>query len=302
MNKPLASIVVGSALLALSLAAGILGLTDAAKQEAKSLDHIDWMSAHGDEEKISDLAIPGTHDTLALYGIGDLAGQCQSLSLGEQLKLGVRFLDIRLQQENDSLKAVHGIVDERQTFQSVIKAMSKFLKEHPRESLFVSIKEESKAKGSRLSFEDCLRKYIVTEDWYLGSTIPETLGQCRGKMVLFSRYASSHIGIPSYDGWNDNASFVLNEDIYVQDFYKFKDVKKKKAEITTCFTADYPYRINFLSGYLEGSFPPSYAPSVAKTINPWIKETLPSVDKRGFLLFDFVTSELMDAYFGGEAK
>ena len=302
MNKPLVSIVAGSSLLALSLLFGVLGMTDAMGQKAKSLSHEAWMAAHDDATAVSSLEIPGTHDTLALYGIADLAGQCQSMELEEQLKLGVRFLDIRLERDGDNLKAVHGIVDERQTFATTIRTMSSFLKDHPTESLFVSIKDENSSKSNG-KFEECLKKYIVESDWYLAPNMPATLGQCRGKMVLLSRYDSPTIGIDAGANWKDNASFALNEEIYVQDFYKMKDPEQKKPEILSCLEDAHPYRINFLSGYLEGSFPPSYAPSVAKVINPWIKELLPTMEDKGFMLFDFVTSELIDAFFqNGGAK
>ena len=58
---------------------------------------------------------------MALYSIGDLAGQCQSLSLGDQLNVGVRFLDIRLKLDHNQLKAVHGIVDEKLHLNKLMK-------------------------------------------------------------------------------------------------------------------------------------------------------------------------------------
>ncbi len=295
MKKATVSFVVGTSILVLSFALGIFGMTSLLGQKAKSTLHQEWMKAYGDDRTISSLSIPGSHDTLALYGIGDLTGQCQALPLEEQLNIGVRFLDIRLKNENNTLKAVHGIVDERETFNTTLKTMTKFLKAHPSESLFVSIKEETKPSGSNQSFEATLKKYIVEEDWYLGSSMPKTLGECRGKMVLISRYFDSTIGITAGHNWGENTSFALDEETYVQDWYKVDDIEKKKEAIANCFASDAPYRINFFSGYVPGGFPPSYAPSVAHTINPWAKQYLTLNKPKGIVVLDFVTSELTDA-------
>ena len=55
-----------------------------------------WMKAVPDDTEVSDLSIPGTHDSCARHGgpIRDLA-LCQHLNLGEQFERGIRFIDIR---------------------------------------------------------------------------------------------------------------------------------------------------------------------------------------------------------------
>ena len=55
-----------------------------------------WMSKVDDNKKIVELSIPGTHDSGATHSIFDVAGKCQDLSIKQQLKIGVRFFDIRL--------------------------------------------------------------------------------------------------------------------------------------------------------------------------------------------------------------
>lgn len=59
---------------------------------------------------ISDMTIPGTHDSGALHSIFDVAGKCQDLNIKQQLKVGVRFLDIRLRLKNNELEVVHSFV------------------------------------------------------------------------------------------------------------------------------------------------------------------------------------------------
>ena len=60
-------------------------------------DRSDWMAALDDAASLRSLTLPGTHDSGALHSIADVSGKCQTLSVKEQLKIGVRFLDIRLQ-------------------------------------------------------------------------------------------------------------------------------------------------------------------------------------------------------------
>ena len=90
-------------------------------------DNRAWMSALADQREINTLAIPGTHDSGATHSIADLSGKCQSLSIDEQLELGVRFFDIRLQMKNNKLVVVHSFVDQATDFDDVLDDMKKFL-------------------------------------------------------------------------------------------------------------------------------------------------------------------------------
>lgn len=297
MNK-IARIIVGVSLTVLTIASSIVGFSHTIiKQETNSTAYKNWMSTVADNTLVEDMNIPGTHDTMALYSIGDLAGKCQSLSLSNQLNIGVRFLDIRLQLNRNELRAVHGIVDQRSTFKDIALTVESFLELNSSEFIIMSVKEENDPKSSTLSFEDALKEYVNEHYWYTGNTMPTKIdASIRGKIILLSRYKNSTIGIPAYSDWKDNCSFTLNSGIYVQDKYKLDNVNDKKQEIETCFAHD-GLKINFLSGYLTGYIPPSYAPSVANEINPWINSKIKTVAKRGIVLYDFVTTDLMKGWF-----
>lgn len=260
--------------------------------------YAEWMKGVADSTSLRNLAMPGSHDTMALYSIGDLAGACQTLSLTDQLNVGVRFLDIRLKLANDNLRAVHGIVDQRTNFQNIVNDVDKFLTAHPSEFLLVSIKEESASSGSSKSFDEAI-KACLSDKWSKATNIPSSVGLARGRAFILSRYSGSTIGIPAYNGWDDNTTFTLPNDIYVQDQYK-TDSDSKKAAVINCFEkAGHALKINFLSGYNPSSFPPSYAPSIANSINPWIDENISKYNDRNIVLYDFVDSTSMKAFFGG---
>ena len=273
---------------------GAVGFTGLSTQRARS-NHAEWMTALPDSTKIEDMSIPGTHDSLALYGIGDFIGQCQDLPVSEQLELGARFLDIRLQVDANQMKGVHGIVDQKTNFATTIAELHAFLDAHPKETIFISVKEEEDPVNSTMGFDECFRKYMEEDRWYTASTMPETLGEIRGKMVLLSRF-STDIGILCNNGWADNASFQLGE-LFIQDEYCLKDVETKKQAVMNCFANTNKYKINYFSGYLDGAFPPSYSVEVAKAMNAFAKETLPSIGNKGICLFDFISTDLMNLFF-----
>ena len=294
------NVIIGISLTTLTIASGIVGFSGLFKQQSKTYFHKDWMKDISDLTPIKEVNIPGTHDTMALRSIGDLAGQCQSLSLENQLNIGVRFLDIRLQLVRDELIAVHSIVDQKASFAQIVYTCETFLKSNPTEFIFMSIKEEEKAKNSSLSFEDALKQYAKGDYWNLDTSLPVLTGLARGKIHLISRYKDSTIGTPAYNGWAVNATFTMNG-IHIQDEYKVNDIEHKKTVIKECLEESsllYQMKINFLSGYMTNSFPPSYAPSVANTINPWIMNELQNYPtNRGVVLFDFVTEEIMEGWF-----
>ena len=300
MNKIDRKVLIPTLVVPLIFIIALMGFTGIIKSRSGSKKYADWMKSLDDNTSLREVNMPGSHDTMALYSIADLAGQCQSLSLKEQLNLGVRFLDIRLKEDHNKLKAVHGFIDQKASFASITKTIESFLKDHSNEFIIMSIKEEADASNSNISFEESLKGYLENDIYLKDTTLPNKVGDMRGKVLLLSRYADSTIGIPSYNGWADSASFTLPNDIYVQDTYQITSAEQKQEEIVKCFNeTGHALKINFLSAYRTNSFPPSYAVSAAKDINPWINKEISKYDDRGIVLYDFVTEENMNSFFGG---
>ena len=292
------SIIISSVIAAILVSTSVVGFV--VKQKSGSEKYANWMSHLDDNVSIRNINMPGSHDTMALYSIADLAGQCQSLSLHDQLNLGVRFLDIRLKEDHDKLKSVHGFIDQKVSFETITRTIEEFIEKNPSEFIIMSVKEEAESSNSEISFENSLKSYL-NKDIYLKDTeLPNKLGDVRGKVMLLSRYENSTIGVPAYDGWKDSVSFTLPNDIYVQDTYQITSAEQKQDEIVKCFNeAGHALKINFLSAYRTDTFPPSYAVSAAEDINPWINEEINKYNDRNIVLYDFVTEENMDYFFGG---
>ena len=292
------SIIISSVVAVALLSTSVVGFL--VKQKSGSEKYADWMSKLDDNVSLRTINMPGSHDTMALYSIADLAGQCQSLSLHDQLNLGVRFLDIRLKEDHDKLKAVHGFIDQKVSFEKITKTIEDFIAKNPSEFIIMSVKEEADPSNSEISFENALKSYL-NKDIYLKDTeLPSKLGDVRGKVMLLSRYANSTIGVPAYEGWADSVSFTLPNDIYVQDTYQITSAEQKQEEIVKCLNeTGHALKINFLSAYRTNSFPPSYAVSAAEDINPWINSEINKYNDRNIILYDFVTEENMDFFFEG---
>ena len=298
MNIKRLRIILAASFSGVGIICSVLGFTGALNNRTNNKAYSDWLRGVSDDTLLRNVSIPGSHDTMALYSVADLAGQCQTLSLKEQLNLGVRFLDIRLKEDYNSLKAVHGFIDQRASFSSISKTVTKFLTEHPSEFIIMSIKEEAEPSNSDISFEQALKNSIDSPLYLTQSVIPTYVEEIRGKILLLSRYKDSTIGIPAYEGWGDSTSFTLPNDIFVQDTYKIQNKEEKQAEVVTCFMeGGHALKINFLSAYKTSGFPPSYAMSAAKEINPWINKEIDKYQDRGIVLYDYINEKNMKAFF-----
>ena len=261
---------------------------------------VEWMSRLEDEWAINELSIPGTHDSGATHSIADVAGKCQSLSIEDQLYIGVRFFDVRLQLVGDDYNVVHSFVDQATEFEDVLNQMVGFVTEHPSEFLIVSIKKDTDSKNPEGDFavllEAKLREHSVISE---STALPKTVGEARGKIYVISRYEGASLGVPAYQGWQDSTSFALGE-LYVQDNYRVDNVEDKIRDIESAMTVadkcEYGLVLNFTSCYLTSGFPPTYAATPAKTINPWLTDRLYlEARPQGVLVCDFMTSEICKA-------
>lgn len=265
----------------------------------KETDATRWMSFIDDSKKIIEMSIPGTHDSGALHSIADVAGKCQDLTIEEQLRIGVRFLDVRLQLVRDELRVVHSFVDQASSFSEVMDDIAQFLHKNPSEMLIVSIKEDADAVDSNLSFSDAVSREMRLFEEIVArrNALPETLGEARGKVWVIARYGGNEIGVSAGGGWQDSTTFELNG-MYIQDNYCVDSAKEKIDDIDATLRYSLANTghlvLNFASCYLDNAFPPSYAGTAAKAVNGWLLDTLAETEgSTGVLIMDFVTSDLV---------
>lgn len=203
------------------------------------LNSTNWMQGIDDNTLISTMSIPGTHESCALYGGGQT--QCQELSISDQLRRGIRFLDIRCAyayvpigvNNNALLPGVdssqgssifdhfpifHGGIPQRIDFLQVQKACIEFLDANPFEFILMNVQHEDIVlfpSRPDHEFRDQFMKLYDPNYWEFYENIP-TLKDCRKKIILIrpgwprlTGNTGSGLEWNGYniDGTSDNAIF-----------------------------------------------------------------------------------------------
>lgn len=259
-----------------------------------------WMAALDDGRALNTLSIPGTHDAGAMYSFADVFGKCQTLSVPQQLRIGVRYFDLRLRLVDDVFRVYHDFVEQQQTLPQLLDALVGYLRENPSEFLIVCFKEELDPLRSEAVFSEALEHMLRQYPDVISpaDTLPADVGAARGKLFVVARYDGATMGIPCYDGWVNNASFTLGE-LYVQDHYKISHTDEKLPDIEQTLAVaaaqQHGLVLNHTSCYFDHGYPPSYAGNPARTIEPWLRLYLKeTTGTTGVLVCDFMTSALAE--------
>jgi len=152
-----------------------------------------WMASLPDDQPLSEVTMPGTHNTMALYG--GVFAECQTWSLASQLRAGVRFLDVRVRYFNGNLTIHHGVSYQWAHFGHVLEGVADFLVEYPSETVLMRVKEEySETYDIYGAVVDYVRRYA---DWDLlwHSRLVPTMGEARGKLVVLQDFPGPDLGM-----------------------------------------------------------------------------------------------------------
>ncbi len=260
----------------------------------------DWMKRLDDRLSLDRLSIPGTHNSCALHEPLPGTAKCQSLTLAEQLDLGVRFFDIRCRHVENRFKIHHGPIDQKLGFDEVIANCTRFLVSEPGETILLSIMETHKPQGNTRSFEATVDDYIARDPgrWYLDESIPK-LGDVRGKIVLFRRYPCDPPKGLNGHRFEGNGSFSLHR-LRVQDRYRVANAEEKWEAIAAHLAETREAKpgtlhLIFTSGYVPGAFGLPNITAVSKVIHPRLSVHLQAHPKShiGIVILDFATPDLV---------
>ncbi|BAV04335.1 1-phosphatidylinositol phosphodiesterase [Filimonas lacunae] len=258
-----------------------------------------WMASVADEISLSMLSIPGSHDAGATVEPVSGTAKCQTLSIGDQLSAGIRFVDIRCRHIDNAFAIHHGSVYQNLNFDDVLNACFTFLNTHPGETIVMSVKEEYNSSNITRTFEETFNSYVAKNpsQWYTGASVP-TLGQVRGKIVLLRRFSASVTpkGIDATN-WADNTTFSItnsNAQLRIEDNYVVNDNSAKWSNVTSLLSeaktglATTMY-ITFTSGYKPLIFSIPSITSVSGTINPNVTSyfTTNTTGRYGIIPMDF---------------
>lgn len=292
----------------------------------------DWLKKLSDLLLISEINIPGTHDSCTFKVQFPLLAKCQSKTITQQLNSGVRFLDIRVEKDGERLKLVHDIANCKSPsntkknlyLEDIINDCKNFLLENPSETILLSYKRDDGANQEEtfdVFFENYLNKDAI---WYKENRVP-ALKEVRGKIVLLNRdnidksnekYTDLNTGI-NLSTWiyqKENVERIYetaellsrNESITgktftVQDLYGLTPQKKWSLTVLP-FIKNPPETDDILITFFScGS--PFYNPKrSAKYINKKLtKVNLEKGKKYGWIILDYptenFTKEIIDSNF-----
>lgn len=217
-------------------------------------DGHNWMSCLPDNLLLSEVSIPGTHDSGSANALWTASSQTsysqtQKYFINEQMNVGVRAFDIRLG-DSDGVDldpiVIHGsdfvpCLDnhgQHIRLSRVVNWAKDFLADHPGETMIFCIKRDD---GSDREITKSVERFIneYPDLFWDGTKVP-TLGEARGKIVLMRRYdlydntlPESRFGI-DLTNWDEETSKNLNvkkairlygpdydeTEVWVQDRYK----------------------------------------------------------------------------------
>ncbi len=284
----------------------------------------DWMAKLPDEMLLSEIVIPGTHDSATQFVQLAFFSKCQALSIGEQLDAGFRYLDIRLGIDNETgaLQLMHGftkcktgVFSKTLLLNDVLDACYGFLDAHPTETVIFAVKQEHGNESVR-EFETRLDAIIRQDEsrWLLSDTLP-ALGQARGKLVLLRRYEDEaalgeRAGVPflwaNQNGSADLSLHAAAEDnglytLWVQDRYEYGSEDKWNAFTSGIDAgrerAQGDIAVHFLS--TKGTLAYGHPYLFAKPLNQKLLRADLALD--GWIIVDFASAPLAERIWSANA-
>ena len=176
--------------------------------------NLSWMKNIPDETRLSEMTIPGTHDSCSLYGI--CFARTQTWSLPEQMMAGIRFFDIRLRLYNNTLRSFHAFVDQKDTFDIILSYALNFLNQYPSETIIMQIITEYKAKNCTKNMSELYEEYTKNykNKIYVYQNHDVKMGEIRGKILIIKIFNRSTRYIPNFiiqNNWTVNCRFLMNK-------------------------------------------------------------------------------------------
>lgn len=299
-----------------------------------------WMRHIDGNEYISNINLPGTHNSGARFvtNLFKPFARCQFSSVGDQLRNGIRYLDLRLAHRpsfSEPFHICHGVANcyatepgfrsDRDSYlylSHILDSVYSFLKDNPSETVMVCIQEQQTSSSRSPDFENALfDEYIAKAGnnpstgrpyWYTQNSVPR-LDEVRGKVVLLRRYMGHDInsddGGLDFKGWKDNDSFAIestNFKAHVQDVYQ-KWGEEKWKEIASHLKKAGGESIGmdeFVLTFASANDLPLHSPlSIAEDMNLRLKQYAWKQGRRyGWIILDFETRELSRLIFSTNKK
>lgn len=199
-----------------------------------NLENRSWMKYLNDNKKITEINIPGTHDSAMFDGYGIAYffakswSKTQSKNFDEQLKQGIRFFDLRI---NYNLDLIHGPTYSTSNLKDTLSKFANFLELYPSEFLVLRIRSEDYNGNSRGWYEkEYERRVFDLLKQYENRLFKNKLGgwpkvkELRSKMLILNNLNRNISNNTDY-GPRYGVSYP-DQYVHIQDEFKLKGYPK----------------------------------------------------------------------------
>lgn len=282
---------------------------DGGSRTKEKIEKAEWMKRLQDTLPLCKISIPGTHDSGTIKGGSML--ETQTVDIPGQLRQGIRAFDIRLEKKDGKLGIFHSFAfQEIYWEEDVLPAFMSFLKEHPSETLIVSLKKEGGAIQDYAALLSASLSEPAHQNYFVADFRPDlTLKECRGKILFLHRDRA----MPDYPGaacigWADNSTCLLtlrNKDgeegfAQLQDEYQYKSGEDAAKKIEACtgnfekVSAEPPSSRRWGISFVSATALPWATPLFfADKVNEPVADYLEKGNKRhcGIVFIDFIEGQ-----------
>jgi hypothetical protein len=192
------------------------------------------MTALSDSLVLTDISIPGTHDTCTYTSTSSLS-KCQTYNIEEQFAFGVRFFDLRVKFKDDILAMYHGVDDLNIIFSDVLTVFKTLLEQNPGEVILYRFMRED---STQLGIDSHTDTAFITEmkaemaaaglPFYDSSTVSTfLLSENRGRAICIeynSKRTEDGYNMSVYRALTDTFTVGWSLSDFVTDKYKLKYV------------------------------------------------------------------------------
>lgn len=290
-----------------------------------------WITPLDGNIYVSQMSIPGSHDAATgdgfATGILGEGARTQSISISQQWDLGVRAFDMRpalwiepdlnIFKENERLMWLwHATFRTLRSWNVTMNVIIDKLRANPGEFAIVLFRHEDEALAGTKDndagkFNTRMTEWVNNNQDYLVDWKPDlTIDECRGKILLISRFEAGNWTKGAYVGWNHDQSggeVTIRSKangktgrLFIQDYYNIQsnygtktDAIKAYLQKSAQFHRDPNHKntwmINHCSGYLLAGTSMGYRVN-AQEQNPVITNYLTGNSwegSTGILMFDY---------------
>lgn len=193
------------------------------------IDNSTWMANIKDDVLINEIVMPGSHDAGSYKMVW--LGETQQFTIDEQLQMGVRYFDIRVNKKEDKYVIFHSIINGVE-FLPILESIKNFIINNPTEVLFLDFQHFE--GNSQNDVYNSITEYLYNNNLLVENNTKLSdlefisnlkLKDARGKCIIFwgdrSMDLSNYIFLRNNDDCS-HENMSLNS-YYISD-YHYKDI------------------------------------------------------------------------------